>query len=214
MIRRNTRPTVILAVFILAALAVLITACGATPTATPTPAPPTATKVPAPPTATTAPTAAVALAVATATTVPVPPTTTKAAAALTATSVPVAPTATAVPVVPTATKAPAATQPPAAPTATTAAASVSFAKDILPIFQKNCWSCHSGSSAHSGLSLTSYQGVMKGGLSAPDIVASNPEKSLLYTYVRDGVMPFGGPPLSASDVQKISDWIKAGALNN
>jgi hypothetical protein len=64
------------------------------------------------------------------------------------------------------------------------------------------------------MSLESYQGAMKGGLSAPDVVPGDPEHSLLYTYPRDGVMPLGGAPLSAADVQKIGDWIKAGAPNN
>ena len=64
------------------------------------------------------------------------------------------------------------------------------------------------------MSLQTYQNAMKGGLSAPDIVPGDPEDSLLYTYPRDGVMPLGGAKLSAADVQKIFDWIKAGALNN
>ena len=79
---------------LLVALSLVLSACGATPTATPIPIPPTPTKVPVPPTNT-----------------PVPPTATKAPVPPTATAVPPtatkpAPTNTAVP--PTATKAPAA----------------------------------------------------------------------------------------------------------
>jgi mono/diheme cytochrome c family protein len=183
---------------------ILVASCGATPTPTPTLVPPTATRAPALPTATTVPTATKPPTAATATQ--------PAAAPTTAT----APTATQPAAAATATTAATATQPPAAPTVTTvpAAGTVSFAKDILPIFQKNCTRCHGGGSPRSGLSLESYDKAMKGGNFAPDIVAGNPDKSNVYTYVRDGVMPFGGQKLDAADIQKILDWIKGGALNN
>jgi len=184
--RTMHRPRVMLTLVIVTAVTLIVAACGATPTPTPTLLPPTPTKAPAPPIATNA---------------------------ATATKPPAAPVATAVPALPTATKAPAATQPPVATTAA-AASSVSFAKDILPIFQKNCIRCHGGSSPRSGMSLENYQGVMKGGASAPDVVAGNPDKSALYTYPKDGIMPPSGAKLSAADVQKIYDWIKAGAANN
>ena len=64
------------------------------------------------------------------------------------------------------------------------------------------------------MSLESYANAMKGGNNAPDIVPGNPDKSNIYLYPRDGVMPLGGPQLAASDVQLIFDWIKGGALNN
>ena len=141
----------------------------------------------------------------TATPVPPPPTATKA---------PAQPAVTAAP--PTATKATAAapTRAAGAPTtapAAPAAAAVSFAKDVLPIFQKNCTRCHGGSSPRAGLSLDSYQNAMKNG---SDIVAGNADKSPLYTLVKSGSMPFGGPKLSDADIQKIADWIKAGAKND
>lgn len=147
---------------------------------------------------------------------PVPPTPTRPPSP-TAT---VPPTATTAPAVPTATKALATALPvtpqTAAPTATTApgSATVSFSKDIQPIFQKSCIRCHGGSNPRSGLSLENYQNAMKGGNNAPDIVPGNPDNSPIYTLVKSGTMPFGGPRLSDADVQKIYDWIKAGAPNN
>ena len=62
--------------------------------------------------------------------------------------------------------------------------------------------------------MESYQNAMKGGNNAPDIVPGNPDGSAIYTLTKSGVMPFGGPKLSDADVQKIFDWIKAGAPNN
>lgn len=174
MFRTTARRTTPLALSIALVLALLVAACGATPTATPVP--PTAT--------------------------PVPPTATKAPA-------------TAAPSAPTATKAPAA-PPTAAPTATKApvAAGVTFANDIKPLFDKNCTRCHGGSNPRAGLSLGSYETALKGGNNPPAVVPGDPDKSPLYTLVKNGVMPFGGPKLAEADAQKIYDWIKAGAANN
>jgi uncharacterized membrane protein len=179
MIHKSHRSvTIVLAILL---LALMVAACGATPTPTAAPIPPTATKGPAAPTATTAP------------------------------SAPAAPTATKAPAAP----APAtATTAPAAPTAPAAATGVSFSKDILPILQKNCTRCHSGNAPRSGLRLDTFAATMTGGNNPPSVVASNPEKSPLYTLVKSGAMPFGGTRLSDSDIQMIYDWIKAGALDN
>jgi hypothetical protein len=183
--RSSLRHTTPLTLAIVLILIVMVAACGATPTLTPVPA----TAVPA--TATKAATAAPV-----ATTLP---TATTAAAATTAPA-PVATTAAA----PTATKA--ATVP--------VASTVSFSKDVLPIFQKNCTRCHGGNNPRAGLSLESYATAMKGSSNGAVITAGNPDSSPVYTLVKSGVMPFGGTKLADADAQKIFDWIKAGALNN
>jgi len=107
--------------------------------------------------------------------------------------------------VPVPTKAPAAAAPAAG-----AAATASFAKDVLPIFQKNCTRCHGGSSPKAGITLDSFQNVTKSG----KVTAGNADKSPIYTLTKSGTMPFGGPKLSDADVQKIMDWINAGAKDN
>ena len=91
-----------------------------------------------------------------------------------------------------------------------AAATASFAKDVLPIFQKNCTRCHGGSSPKAGITLDSFQNVTKSG----KVTAGNADKSPIYTLTKSGTMPFGGPKLSDADVQKIMDWINAGAKDN
>jgi cytochrome c len=186
---RSTYHTGHLTLAIVAALLLLVAACGATATPTTTPVPTTTTT-----TIKLAPT-----------TVTIAPTATSAPAGSAAAPSPSAALPTLAAVQPTLT--PVATIPPVANT-------VSFAADILPLFQSNCVRCHGGASPRSGMSLETYQNAMKGGIGAPDIIPGDPEKSLLYVYPRDGVMPFGGPKLSAADVQKIYNWIKAGALNN
>lgn len=46
------------------------------------------------------------------------------------------------------------------------------------------------------------------------LVAGNPTGSKLYTEVNTGAMPMGKPKLPANLIKMISDWIKAGALDN
>ena len=55
-----------------------------------------------------------------------------------------------------------------------------FAKDVQPIFNKNCVSCHSGNNARAGLHLDTLEGVFKGGddleAAAAAKVAGDPEE--------------------------------------
>lgn len=97
---------------------------------------------------------------------------------------------------------------------TAASTSVSFAKDILPIFNQNCTACHGG---RGGLSLNSYDQVMSGGISGAAIVPGKPDESLLVQRMTGAVspqMPKGGSALSQDLIDKISQWIKDGAANN
>lgn len=137
-----------------------------------------------------------------------------AAPAPAATTAPAASAPTAAPAAPTAPSAPAATKAAPAATAAPAAAGVTFSKDLLPIFEKSCTRCHAGSGVRGGFNLATYAATMKGGSSGPAVVPGDPDKSPLYTLVKSGVMPFGGSRLSEADMQKIFDWIKAGALDN
>lgn len=139
-------------------------------------------------------------------------------AAATPTAVPATPTSAAAAPAATATKAAAApttapTKAAAAPTTAPAASSASFSKAILPLLQKNCTRCHGGSSPRAGLSLDSYTNVLKGS-GRPAVVPGNPDSSPMYTLVKSGAMPYGGPKLADANVQLIFDWIKAGAANN
>jgi serine/threonine-protein kinase len=107
-------------------------------------------------------------------------------------------------------------QPTATPSPAEQAASVGFKADILPIFNNNCTGCHGGS---GGLTLDSYAAVMKGGKDGAVVKPGDPNGSLIVQKVKGtqtigARMPFGGPPLSNNDVQKIVDWISQGAKDN
>jgi hypothetical protein len=53
-----------------------------------------------------------------------------------------------------------------------------------------------------------YTGVKK------FVVVGNPTTSKMFTEVNTGAMPEGKPKLPANLIKLISDWIKAGALDN
>jgi hypothetical protein len=100
--------------------------------------------------------------------------------------------------------------PPAAP----AQGTVTFAKDIQPIFEKTCWNCHGASLQLADLNLSSREGALKGGEHGAAIVPGNAQQSKLYRAVAgldDIVMPMEGPKLTASEIAAVKTWIEQGA---
>jgi mono/diheme cytochrome c family protein len=82
-----------------------------------------------------------------------------------------------------------------------------FQNTLEPLFIAKCSVCHGTRLQTKELNLTTLAGLMKGSESGPVIVAGKPDESRLYQFVRDGVMPKGGPRLSAREVETIKDWI-------
>ncbi len=89
-----------------------------------------------------------------------------------------------------------------------------FARDVAPVFQKNCLGCHS-STAHKGhLVLDSYDSLMQGGKHGQVIVARDADASRLVEMLEgtlDPQMPLESDPLGKADVAVIRSWINAGA---
>jgi mono/diheme cytochrome c family protein len=95
-------------------------------------------------------------------------------------------------------------------------APVDFTRDVQPILQKHCYTCHGGEKVTGGgLRLDSRAAAMKGGDSGLAIVPGNSEHSLIVRRVRglDGAerMPFKGPPLAESDIALLRAWVDQGA---
>lgn len=92
-------------------------------------------------------------------------------------------------------------------------ATITFAS-IQPILDKNCVGCH-GENGKDGIDLRTYESVMKGGEHGAIVVAKDASGSTLVQALHgmNGVkqMPMKAPPLSASDIRKIEDWIAGGA---
>ena len=93
-------------------------------------------------------------------------------------------------------------------------ASVSFAKDVMPIFANSCNECHGVKQIKEGLDLRTYEGVMTGSFNGPVLVQGDSADSFLVQQVVNGKMPKRGTKLTAAQIKIISDWIDAGALNN
>jgi mono/diheme cytochrome c family protein len=101
-----------------------------------------------------------------------------------------------------------------APATEAPAADVSFANDVLPIFANSCNECHGGKQTKAGLDLQTYASLMAGSNDGTVIAAGSSAESVLVDLAASGKMPKRGPKLTAEQIQIISDWINAGALNN
>jgi mono/diheme cytochrome c family protein len=105
-----------------------------------------------------------------------------------------------------------------APAPAAVAASVpSYARDIAPIIQANCVTCH-GAGGHGGWSASSYELMMNTGRNKPVIVPGNPNESLMIQKVTgkekigSSMPPFG--PLTPEEIDLLIRWVAAGAPNN
>jgi uncharacterized membrane protein len=87
-----------------------------------------------------------------------------------------------------------------------------FEKDIFPIFQAKCTSCHGGLSKRGGLDLRTLASVARGGNSGPGLKPGQPDESPVWQSVKTGQMPpTNKPQLTADEKQLILKWIGGGA---
>ncbi|MFL2994627.1 MAG: FlgD immunoglobulin-like domain containing protein [Candidatus Neomarinimicrobiota bacterium] len=91
---------------------------------------------------------------------------------------------------------------------------VDYNLQIQPIFDTNCTTCHNYAGSAT-LNLTSFSGLINGGVSGPSIIAGDHENSLLYQRL---ILPVGSAgsmppnvPLSQSEIDLIAQWIDQGA---
>ena len=91
---------------------------------------------------------------------------------------------------------------------------VDYNSQIQPIFDTNCTTCHNYAGSAT-LNLTSFSGLINGGVSGPSIIAGDHENSLLYQRL---TLPVGSAgsmppnvPLSQSEIDLIAQWIDQGA---
>ena len=91
---------------------------------------------------------------------------------------------------------------------------VSFVKDVAPIFVAKCVGCHAEGDAKGGLRLDSFAAMEKGG-GRPVAVAGNAQASWLVqklvTPNAQQRMPKGGEALKDKEIQSIMTWINEGA---
>jgi mono/diheme cytochrome c family protein len=99
-------------------------------------------------------------------------------------------------------------QAPAAQAPAGQASTISFARDVLPIFQQRCAQCHGARRQAGGVALSSYDEVMQA------VVPGDPNGTDLVNLIQTGMMPRNSPPVAAAQVQTIVKWIQDGAKNN
>ncbi len=105
-------------------------------------------------------------------------------------------------------------QPAAAP------ASVSFWKDLRPIFQAQCHGCHQPARARGEYVMTDFASLVKGGDTEGTAVHSGrPDDSPLLAIITPdaagkAAMPKKGPPLKAEEIALVRRWIAEGATDD
>ena len=100
------------------------------------------------------------------------------------------------------------------------AAEVSFADEVLPIFQNRCAECHGGADEagkiriEASLNLLSREGVLAGSEFGSVIEPGDAEGSYLLELIVEGEMPEEGDPVPEAEIEIIRVWIQEGALDN
>ncbi len=94
---------------------------------------------------------------------------------------------------------------------------IDFVRDVRPIFEENCYSCHGPEKQKSGYRLDDKSAALTGGDgSAPNIVVSQSAASPLIHFVagldEDKLMPNKGDPLTDEQVGILRAWIDQGAI--
>jgi Protein of unknown function (DUF1553)/Protein of unknown function (DUF1549)/Planctomycete cytochrome C len=92
---------------------------------------------------------------------------------------------------------------------------VDYLEQVKPILTRHCVTCHGAVKPRGGLRLDTAAGVKKGGKSGACVIPGRGDESPLIAAVRgDGDterMPLNRPPLSASEIKVVQDWINQGA---
>jgi len=84
---------------------------------------------------------------------------------------------------------------------------VTYSKDVRPVINAQCTSCHSGATPLGNIALENYG----------EVVAMAKNGKLLGSIRNDAgysPMPLGGVKLSNCDISKIEKWVKNGTPNN
>lgn len=87
------------------------------------------------------------------------------------------------------------------------AAAVSYVKNIVPLFQQQCYSCHSGGSPSGNISMGTY--------AADKAIAVNGKLYGSISFTSGfSPMPQGAPKMSTCQLATIKKWIDSGSPNN
>ena len=93
---------------------------------------------------------------------------------------------------------------------------VSYHKQIRPIFQRHCQGCHQPAKQAGAYVMTEFEKLLAGGESeTAAVVPGKPDESYLMDLITpadgEAEMPKGKAPLSRSEINLIHEWIAEGA---
>jgi hypothetical protein len=100
---------------------------------------------------------------------------------------------------------------------------VSYSRDVTPILERHCKSCHMPGQAGyvvSGFELRDYETLMKGTQYGPVVLPGDPLTSVLVMLIEGRAdpslrMPHGdAKPLDRAEIEIIRRWVEQGARNN
>ena len=84
---------------------------------------------------------------------------------------------------------------------------VSYSKQILPLLEDNCYTCHQGAAASSGIDLSNFATLQSH--------VANGDLASAVTHTGSVTpMPYELPMLPSCEVNTIVAWVNQGALNN
>lgn len=95
------------------------------------------------------------------------------------------------------------------------AQAIEFERDIQPILTQHCISCHGADRAESGLSLHSYEAVLRGGDSGKPILGGTVQTNEILRRINSTDplerMPLEAQPLPPESIEKMHRWVEQGS---
>lgn len=97
------------------------------------------------------------------------------------------------------------------------AATSAYLREIVPLLERTCTSCHNPDKTKGELLLTTPEGITKGGENGPVVVAGKPDESPLLTRCLlpidddEHMPPEGKPQPTPAELETLRRWIAAGA---
>ena len=89
-----------------------------------------------------------------------------------------------------------------------------FAEHVKPLFESTCLKCHSTETKASGLDLSNRASMLDGGENGVAVEPGDARASRLYKAIAHEIephMPFRSPRLEQETIDRLAEWINAGA---
>ena len=90
---------------------------------------------------------------------------------------------------------------------------ISYTKQIAPLLEKRCGSCHINDTKGE-LSMATHADLMRGGSAGRAVRSRRANASLIVRRIRAGEMPPDNPSVTKSELKLLSSWINQGARFN